>query len=523
MDILLSSDLSSFKQQKNWRPEFINLIKTSKYLDTSLVNAIRRYSISKINTVAFDYSPTPQSKTYIMFELNNSNMNNDFIGHRIGLLPINIIGVKYILLVYKILLGHHDTLDKLKTMDELEGIKMLKTNLKLKDNIELINKIQFYFDLTNTSEDVINVTSEYIKFRFMNIDEKIELNLEDYNSKLKSYDYVFKLYEKYNDLNSTNISIENLVRLVFPLFTYQSYSEGVLISKLKKNESLKCKMYLNLGNGDNHSRFSVVSPCTYSFVLDYELINRILIDKLENNKLVLTETNLEKLVGEEYIQIKDFIETRYNNISEFKLNPTLITDKNNFLENNKNLKNISTITNYISDKDLMLNIFNKCDNQRYFKGKEEYELYNREFNLYIESNGFYNSNQILNKAFKLLKSDLLNACNNIIYLLNNLSNYPLVDDNISIDISTKIENGIDIIFNNSNHSIGNIISSYIYYIYDNNIIQYVGYKMVHPLKTSMEITIGFSDKNNMNNTLLVIFTLLLDIFNNTNLDTFTNK
>ena len=111
----------------------------------------------------------------------------------------------------------------------------------------------------------------------------------------------------------------------------------------------------------------------------------------------------------------------------------------------------------------------------------------------------------------------------IIYLLNNLSNYPLVDDNISIDISTKIENGIDIVFNNSNHSIGNIISSYIYYIYDNNIIQYVGYKMVHPLKTSMEITIGFSDKNNMNNTLLVIFTLLLDIFNNTNLDTFTNK
>ena len=526
MNFLLKSDLSKFKNETNWRPEFKKLIKDSKFLDTSFVNGIRRYAISKINTVAFDYSPTPQNKDYLVFELNNSNMNNDFIGHRIGLLPINIIGLKYILLVYKILIGHHDVLDKINLIIEKnpeEALTLLKTNLKLKANIELINKIQFYFDLNNTTLDVMNVTSELIKFKFMSMDEVSELNLSDFSTKLKKYETIFKLYEKYNELKSISLSNDVLVRLVFPLFTYKTYSQGVLISKLKKNESLKCKMYLNLGNGDNHSRFSVVSPCTYSFVLDYELINRILIDKLENNKLVLTETNLEKLVGEEYIQIKDFIETRYNNIREFKLNPTLITDKNNFLENNKNLKNISTITNYISDKDLMLNIFNKCDNQRYFKGKEEYELYNREFNLYIESNGFYNPNQILNKAFKSLKSDLLNACNNIIYLLNNLSNYPLVDDNISIDISTKIENGIDIVFNNSNHSIGNIISSYIYYIYDNNIIQYVGYKMVHPLKTSMEITIGFSDKNNMNNTLLVIFTLLLDIFNNTNLDTFTNK
>ena len=523
MNFLLSSDLSSFKQQTNWRSEFIKLIKTSKYLDTSFVNAIRRYSISKINTVAFDYSPTPKNIEHIIFELNNSNMNNDFIGHRIGLLPINIVGIKYILLVYKIILGHHEVLDKLKNMDELEGIQLLKNNLKLKDNIDLISKLQFYFDLTNTNEDVINVTSEYIKFKFMNIDTTIELNIEDYNSKLKNYDYVFKLYEKYNNLNSINISINNLVRLVFPLFTYETYSEGVLISKLKKNESLKCKMYLNLGNGEDHSRFSVVSPCSYSFVLDYDLINKILIDKLENNKLVLTETNLKTLVGEEYIQIKDFIEIRYNNISEFKLNSVLIADKNTFLENNVNLKNIDIIKNYISEKDLILNIFNKCDNQRYFKGKEEYELYKREFDLYIESNGFYNPEQILNKSFKLLKSDLLNACNNIIYLLNNLSKYPLVDDNISIDNSTKIENGIDIVFNNSNHSIGNIISSYIYYIYDNNIIQYVGYKMVHPLKTSMEITIGFTDVNNINNTLISMFTLLIDIFNNTKLETFIKK
>ena len=130
---------------------------------------------------------------------------------------------------------------------------------------------------------------------------------------------------------------------------------------------------------------------------------------------------------------------------------------------------------------------------------------------------------ILKKSFKLLKKDLLSSCENIIYLLNNLSNYPLVDNNITIDESEKIENGIDILFNDSNHSIGNIISSYIYYLYDNTMIKYIGYKMVHPLKTEMIITIGFNNMDNVNNLLIEIFTLLINIFNNTNLNKFITE
>lgn len=525
MNFLLKSELSKFKNETNWRPEFKKLIKDSKFLDTSFVNGIRRYAISKINTVGFDYSPTPQNKDYLVFQLNNSNMNNDFIGHRIGLLPINIIGLKYILLVYKILIGHHDVLDKINLIIEknpTEALTLLKTNLKLKNNVELINKIQFYFDLNNTTLDVMNVTSELIRFKFMSMDEISELNLSDFSTKLKKYETIFKLYEKYNELESISLSNDTLTRLVFPLFTYKTYSQGVLISKLKKNESLKCKMYLNLGNGDKHSRFSTVSPCTYSFELDNNLIKKVLEDKFKNNTLILTEDNLEKLIGEDYNTIQDFIEERYENIIDFKLNTSLIEEKNTFLEENKDLKNIEIITNYISEKDKILNIFNKCDNQRYFKGKEEYELFKREFNLYIESNGFYNSNRILHKSFKLLKTDLLGSCNNIIYLLGNLSNYPLIDNNITIDESIKIENGIDIIFNNSNHGIGNIISSYIYYLFDNSTIKYIGYKMVHPLKTEMIITIGLNNMNNVTNTLIEIFTQLINIFNNTDINNFIN-
>lgn len=523
MNFLLKSDLSTFSTNNEWRPEFKKLIQQSKYLDTSFVNGIRRYAISKINTVAFDYSPTPQIKDYIVFEKNNSNMNNDFIGHRIGLLPINIIGVKYVLMVYKILIGHHNVFDNIKNLlDESnkdEALILLKSNLKLKNNIDVISKIQFYYDIENVSSDVINVTSKEIQFRFMNLEETIELNLSDFSEKLKSYDAIFKLYEEYNELENIEISNTNLVRLIFPLFTYESYSEGVLISKLKKNEKLKCKMYLNIGNGTKHSRFSVVSPCSYSFELDTDLITKVLNDKLNNNNIKLTESNLENIMGDEYSIVKQFIEDRYNNIVEFKLNTELINKKNTFLETNQNLKNITKLNQYISEKDKLLNTFNKCDNQRYFKGKEEYELFNRTYNLYIESNGFYSPNKILLKSFKFLKTELLEHCENILYLLNNLSNFPLKNDYISIDESNKIENGIDILFNNSNHAIGNIISSYIYYLYDNTIIdnttiKYIGYKMVHPLKTEMVITIGLDSMNNMNNIITTIFTNLKTIIKN---------
>ena len=77
-------------------------------------------------------------------------------------------------------------------------------------------------------------------------------------------------------------------------------------------------------------------------------------------------------------------------------------------------------------------------------------------------------------------NDVIDICDNIIYLFKNYSNYPLKNNLITIEESDKIENGIDILFNNSNHSIGNILTSYIYYLYDNSDIKYIAYKMVHP-------------------------------------------
>ena len=95
-------------------------------------------------------------------------MNNDFIGHRIGLVPVNIIGIKYILLIYKIIIGHHNEFTKiLETINDSEKYgkcTKLKTNLKLEKNIDLLSKIKFYINKANEHEDIMNITTEHILF-----------------------------------------------------------------------------------------------------------------------------------------------------------------------------------------------------------------------------------------------------------------------------------------------------------------------------------------------------------------------
>ena len=57
MNFLLKSNIteSTFPaNEKEWKPYFKKIIQDSKYLDTSIVNGIRRYSIGKLNTVAFE-------------------------------------------------------------------------------------------------------------------------------------------------------------------------------------------------------------------------------------------------------------------------------------------------------------------------------------------------------------------------------------------------------------------------------------------------------------------------------------
>lgn len=526
---ILKSDLSKLPSKDILQ----TLIKESKYLDTSLVNGLRRYIISKINTLAFEYSPTPQEIDYMSFTKNNSDMNNDFIGHRIGLLPINIIGIKYLLLIYKIIKGHTAELDSIiKESNDDIIMKNLNTNLKLldKNNITLIQDFIFYINQT-TNNDIEDITTKDIELKFSNNSIKIS----DYKEKLKQYSKLLKVYETKTDLNNfdtinhNSLSETDILKIIFPPFVSPEKKEyGVLLAKIKKFNKLQCDFKLNIGNGEKHARYNTVSPCTYSFIIDNKLAKNVITNKLKEENLLI-ENFMEKIQNNKIIE---FINNRYNNLTEFNLTTKLSNERRDFLTDEDDIYDIDSLPKeqeeylgkFILDKDTLINNFNKCDVQRCFYGKEEHNIYERQFDFSIESVGFYNPLKIFNKGFKLLKKDLLSYINTIISMLNDSSTVPIKDNDYTIDHSTKVINGIDIYCVNSSHTIGNIISSYLYYLYKTtNELNFVSYKMIHPLKQTMLITIAFDkDIENRNGATLNLFTNLNNIFENINISNFIN-
>lgn len=495
------------------------LIRSSRYLDTSYVNSIRRYALNNVKTLAFEYHQTPQTVDYIKFIKNNTNMNNDFIGHRIGLLSPNIASVKYLLLIYKILIGHHNVLDELNMKIKKKGIeeyniyKEITTNLKISDetNMKLINEIIFYLDIYNNS-DLLNITTFDIQIKFKN---NIDIS-EKYIEKLKKYKQLLDIYELYTNIY---INIENfqkdLLKYIFKPWSVVKGGEeyGVLICKLKKHETLKCEFILNKGCGEDHARWQTVCPIKYTFEIDNNLVKENLLMKLSDNNLL----NENMIYSDDDI-LMNFIEERYKDIINFELNEININSLNELLKNLSEEK-LDYVKNFITTKDNLLNIFNKCDKQRYIYGKD-YDFYKRKFNLYIETNNSYTGEKILLKSEKLLKKDLINLINIIINLLENYSLFPINKNDILIDNSEKIINGIDIYYYNGSHSIGNILQSYIYNLVDNSILEYIGYKMVHPLKKDMLLTLGFSDNiNEIHMQTKNIFIDLKNIFNNMDIET----
>ena len=376
--------------------------------------------------------------------------------------------------------------------------------------MELINKIIFYLDIYNNL-DLLNVTTLDIKIKFEN---DVDIS-EKYIEKLNNYKKLLNIYEKYTKIN---INLENfkedLLKYIFKPFVAEDNEYGVLICKLKKNETLKCEFILNDGCGEDHARWTTVCPIKYTFEIDNNLVKENLLMKLSDNNLLN-----ENMIYNDDENIKSFLEERYNDIINFELNKTNIDSLNKFIETYSDEK-LENIKNFVKTKDDLLNIFNKCDKQRYIYGKD-YDLYKRKFNLYIETNNSYTGEKILHKSEKLLIKDLLNIINTIINLLDNYSLLPINKDDIIINNSNKIINGIDIYYNTGSHSIGNILQSYIYNLIDSSILEYIGYKMVHPLKKEMLLTFGYSKNiNDIHIETKKIFINLKKIFENMNIEKF---
>lgn len=119
-------------------------------IDKSIPNGIRRVVLSEYPTYTFRSEPYNDRDIHITE--NTSVLHNEFMAHRIGLIPIDIKPIEY--------------------FD--------------------IDNIQFEIDKKNTTKKVINITSEDINIRYLNSDKLLDKDVRDlvFPKDIISNDYI---------------------------------------------------------------------------------------------------------------------------------------------------------------------------------------------------------------------------------------------------------------------------------------------------------------------------------------------
>lgn len=95
------------------------------HIDVGVINAIRRVIMSEIDNVAIAFDPYNEDNTDIKFIENTSSLHNEFLGHRISLIPIQVEP------------------SEIKTFDS--------------------NKYSFVIHKSNTTKDSIDITTDDIE------------------------------------------------------------------------------------------------------------------------------------------------------------------------------------------------------------------------------------------------------------------------------------------------------------------------------------------------------------------------
>ena len=152
--------------------------------------------------------------------------------------------------------------------------------------------------------------------------------------------------------------------------------------------------------------------------------------------------------------------------------------KNNYILNNKN-------SNSNTDPAKYFDIYEKSKKE-YIQVDDNLNPISFDFNL--ESIGILDPDIIINRSLVILK-----------YKLNNLNKKIT-----KITRSDTLMNGFDIYIENEDHTIGNLLETYIFQLYkiqtnenDKFHIKYVAYKKPHPLENIIILRIHFTNENNM--------------------------
>ena len=199
-------------------------------IDKSIINSIRRVILSEIPTVGIEESN-------IKIDKNNTSLHNEYMGHRLSLIPLKIHDLNY------------------------------------------NNGYVIILDVENKKENTsIDITTKDLKF--YKLKEKYK-GVEDLEISLDKYDLSKEIPEKEK-------------KSILNPFKFNGIDNYILLTTLKNydsdtNQYFKAIMYPNIGTGSYNSLYNNISTCSYSFHENKELLDSSLEEKLKTDTIPKTE------------------------------------------------------------------------------------------------------------------------------------------------------------------------------------------------------------------------------------------
>lgn len=234
-------------------------------LDKSIVNSIRRVLLTEIPTVAFNVDEG--SEKDICMEVNNTSLHNEYLLHRLSLIPVYLDPTNY------------------------------------------ENQYMFYLNIKHDS-------NEPFRFITTNDIEIYPLKKEVTPTKLSLDDY---------DMNKPLSKVEK--NKILKPFVFRGNEYPILITELKNTNSPNNVQELvfygspSVSIGKHNARYSAVSDAIYNFTIDKDLFNNIA--SIKANKLNLQGTEREAFIKQLFISEGERYYYRDNNNLSNKYNFTI--------------------------------------------------------------------------------------------------------------------------------------------------------------------------------------------------------
>ena len=235
-------------------------------LDKSIVNGIRRTLLTDIKTIAFNEED-------IAINTNHGGLHNEFLKHRISLIPLYIDPNQY----------HRQYLFELKVkVTDDEPLLNITANMfniyKLKSENERLYQKQKDMEYLDDSENLLLKLSEKVDTSYYDLDRPIS----DSDKKKIFRPFVFNKLESYfliTELKNTN--------------------------SVNENEEIELYCVPSIGISREHSRFNNLPTVTYSFKRDLKqfekvVADKILIEKIKAAQIKSFTRSLELSEGERY-------------------------------------------------------------------------------------------------------------------------------------------------------------------------------------------------------------------------------